>query len=273
MRIVFFLCCMMGIVSCNNVVTKLSVPAVFKEQATELHIKGAKKNKIEFGSFTSSKIKRGMHMSYPGWSRGFLLENLLLNQLGIQKNERVKKEKANFRFSISDGKNQAQVFGKETELTRSLEYKIMDSKSIFSKYERLQEYRYVFSALISADTLSGKTWELLMTNIYERKNDTENKLFTIVRPDDNGLATNGTDTLYIKAVMLKDTEGPNGKKGKFPIKMLGGYELSTSDGVVAIIDIVGSNLWFYNELEAAEKLPIAAIATAIFARRVNDIVW
>lgn len=265
--------CAVAAISCNNTI-KLAVPTAFKEQATAHHVAGSKKNKMSFGDFTSSKIKRGMHMSYPGWGRGFFLENLLWNQVGVQKNENVKKEKASFRYTLSDGKASAEVFGKEREMTRSIEYSLTKSKGILNSFEQTQEYQYVFSALIRTDTTAGnKTWELLMTNIYNRDKDPDPKILTIIKPEDDGVVTNGTDSFFIKTVMVKETENANGKKGRFPFKMLGGYEVRTPDGVAAIIDIIGSNVWYYNELESEDRLVISAIASAIFARRVSDVAW
>lgn len=273
MKLSIYLLGLLFFISCNSI-TKLSVPTVFKEQATEQHVNGSKKNKMTLGSYSTSKIKRGWHVSYPGWGRGFFLENLLLNQFGILKNEIIQNEKDKFRFSVTDGKSIAHVFGKEHELTKELQYKLGSGKGLLENFTQLQEYRYIFSALIATDTLSGlDSWELLMTNIYDRKKEKDTKLFTIVRKDDDGLATNGKDTIFIKPVTLKNTEGKNGKQGKLFVKMLGGYELSTSDGVIAIIDIIGHNVWFYNELEAYDRLVISAISTALFARRVNNQSW
>jgi hypothetical protein len=258
--------------SCRSL--KLSVPDVFKEQATEYHISGSRKNKMSFGVYSTSKIRRGPHVSYPGWSRGFILENLLLNQAGLQKLEHIVKEKAKSRYTLSDGHNYTEIFGQENEMTRSHEYKILDSKSIFNKYERPQEYRYIFSAVIKTDEqANGNNWELVMSNIYERKKDTINSLFTIIRPDDRGFATNGADSIFIKPVSLKNTEAPGGQKGNLPIKLLSGYELSNQDGVIAIIDLIDSNVWLYNELNDKERLVIAAITTALFTRKVNDTKW
>jgi len=265
--------CLLFFVSCNTTV-KLTIPAAFEEQATMMHVKGARSKKMSFGNFKISKIKRGIHVNYPGMSRGFLLENLVLNKAGLQKNEHVRKEKDKFRFSVSDSSSTWEVFAKETSLTRNLEYNLLDGKSILKNYDRLQEYQYIFSAEIATDSAQGdRSWELMMTNIYDRRNDTVNSLFTIVKPDDNGLVTNGKDTFFIKGISLKKTESPDGKTGWLPIKLLSGYELSTADGVVAIIDLIGHNIWFYNELDGADKLLIAAISTAIFARRVNDVKW
>jgi hypothetical protein len=94
-----------------------------------------------------------------------------------------------------------------------------------------------------------------------------------LRPDDDGLATNGTDTIFIKSISTRETESPKGRKGRSPIALLAGYELSGAEGVIAIIDLISHDVWFYNELEAADRLTIAAISTAIFARRVNDNKW
>jgi hypothetical protein len=273
MKFLFFISSICLLTSCSQTI-KLAVPTQFKEQATSVSVNGSKKNMMKFGEFSTSKIKRGIHVSSDGPSRIFFLENLFLNQIGLRKLDDVEKEKANFKFSLSDGKETVHVVAKERELKKRVGVKRLGETGIFSEYLRLQEYRYVFSALITNDTAQAdKGWELLMSNIYERKKDTVNSLFTIIKQDDNGLATNGKDTIYIKGVMLKKTEGPNGKQGNMPIKMLGGYQLSTSDGVIAIIDIMDANVWFYNELNAKERLTIAAIATAIFARRVNTSAW
>jgi hypothetical protein len=273
MKITALLLCFTCLLSCS-VSLKLALPTVFKEQSTMLHVNGARKNTMSFGNFTSSKIKRGLHITYPGYGRGFLLQNLLFNHFGLQKEELIKNEKARFKFSLSDEKTSVDVFAEETQVTRNFHYQIGESNNIFQNYDRLQEYRYVFSAVIGNAGLSGgKNWEMLMTNIYDRRKDTVNSIFTLVKPDDSGLATNGQDTIFIKALIIQKTESTNGKTGWLPVKLVSGYELSTSDGVVAVVDVIDKNIWFYNELDNDTRLTAAAIATAIFARRVNDVKW
>ncbi len=254
---------------------KLAIPDTFRQQATMLHVKGARGNKMSFGQFTTSRIKRGIHLSYPGWGgRGFFLENLLWNKVGIRKAETVTKEKARFRYALSDGNNNVEIYADEKEVTKKLEYEVINGKPPFSGFEQLQQYKYVFSALISVDTTrESKNWELLMTNIYDRKAENDKNPFTYIKPEDNGLATNGVDTLFIKALSIKSTALDNGKTGKLPFKLLSGYEISTSGGVVAIVDMIDRNIWFYNELDATEKLNISAIGSAILARKVNDAKW
>jgi hypothetical protein len=273
MKTIIIVFCLLFFISCANPI-KLAVPTVFKEQATMYHVSGSRGNKMSFGNYKSSKIKRGIHLTYPGWGRGFFLENLLLNQIGLQKSEQVQKEKAQFRYSLSDGKNTTEVFGKERELTRSLKYKIVNTPSIFNSLERIQDHQYIFSAIIKTDISQGeKTWELIMSNVYDRKKDTSNSLFTMIRPDDDGMAISGKDTIYIKPLSLKKVESEKRKDARLLIKMLSGYELSTADGVIAVIDAIDSNIWFYNELSDADKLLVASISTALFARKVNDTKW
>ena len=112
-----------------------------------------------------------------------------------------------------------------------------------------------------------------MTNLYERQKDPNPGILTIIKPEDNGIVTNGTDSFFIKTVILRETETASGKTGVFPFDMLGGYEVGSGDGVTAIIDVVGSNIWFYNDLQSKDRLVVSAIATAIFARRLNDVTW
>jgi hypothetical protein len=273
MKNIAVLVCLSLLVSCANSL-KLAVPTVFKEQATMLHVSGARGNTMSFGNYKSSKIKRGMHLTYPGWGRGFFLENLLLNQIGVQKTQHVQKEKAQFRYSLSDGKNTTEVFGKEREITRSIEYSLLNKNSILNSFERIQDHQYIFSAVIkTGGQQDEKAWELIMSNAYDRKKDTSKSLFTYIRPDDEGMAVYGTDTIFIKPLTLKKVESEKRKDARLLVKMLSGYELSTADGVIAVIDAIDRNIWFYNELSEADKLLVASISTALFARKVNDTKW
>ena len=262
-------------VGCTTASLKLTIPETFKQQATMQHVDGARGNRMTFAHFTTSRIRRGMHTSNEGWGRGFFLQNLLLNQAGIQKNETISNEKARFHYTLTDGKNNVEVYANEMKITRKVEFESANRRNIFfDKIGQVQQYYYTFSAIISADTAQdSKYWELLMTNIYERKPENGISPFVFIRPDYNGLATNGSDTIFIKALNITKTEMPNGKIGVLPFELLSGYELSTNDGVIAVVDLIERNIWFYNELDDAEKLNIGGIATAIFARRVHDEKW
>lgn len=253
---------------------KMAVPDTFKEQATMEHVAGARGNKMSFANFNTSKIKRGVHVSYPGWGRAFVLENLVLQQVGLGKAGTVEKEKTKFHYELTDGKSTVEVYAHEKAVTRKTEYRILDNDSYFGSFERLDQYNYIFSAMIYGGTKpTSKNWELLLTNVYDRKATGDDNPFAYVKPGDKGLATNGTDTIYIRPLNIRKTELDGGKTGVLPFKLLSGYELSTSGGVIAIIDLIDRNVWFYNELDAEEKLSVSAIATAILARRVHNEQW
>jgi hypothetical protein len=272
MKAFIIIFCFTVFISCKNTM-KLAVPDKFKEQAIMLHVDGARKNKMSFANFSTTKIKRGFFISSTStrFERNFSLENVVLSSVGVNKEGKVSKTKGKFQYTITDGKNTVQVFAKETQFTRNNEYKILGGKGAFSSFEQMENSQYIFSAIIAQDSAQdSKNWELMMTNIYDRKSESKNKIFSLAKDEENGLATNGVDTIFIKGLNVKKTESPTGKVGSFPIKLLSGYELSNSDGVVAIIDDIDKNIWFYKELDESSKLNIAAITTAIFARRVKD---
>lgn len=253
---------------------KLSIPDVFKQQATMQYVDGARGNKMSFANFSTSRIKRGAHLTSSGWGRLFFLENILWNQIGIQKNETVTQQRTRYRYTLTDGKNMLEVFAAEEKFSKALEFQILNTTSIFNSISRLQQSDYVFSAIIRQGGIQGaRDWELTMTNVYDRRTDTSRGLFPAIKPGDDGLATNGQDTIFIKSLSIKQTALDNGKTGQLPFKLLAGYELSTSDGVIAVIDLIDRDMWFYNGLEDADKLTVSAIATAIFARTVYDAKW
>ncbi|MES1249429.1 MAG: hypothetical protein ABUL46_02025, partial [Chitinophaga rupis] len=119
---------------------KLAVPEKFKEQATMEHVNGAKGNKMSFAHFTTSRIKRGLPGASTEGGRDFFLQNMLLNRIGIRKNETVTEEKGRFRYTLTDGKNYAEVHAEEKRLTVGLEYQAFNSESIFNKFGKLEQY-------------------------------------------------------------------------------------------------------------------------------------
>jgi hypothetical protein len=263
-----------AVASCKPVV-KLSVPEAFAKQATAFHVQGSHKNKMTVGPYSTSRIKRGLHVSYPGKERSFFFENIIYNKVGFDKQEYTVNEKAKFRFVLSDANNKIEIYAQEKKVTRTLEYSLVKNNPYgMNGIDQLEHHSYVFSAIIKIDSLPNiPNWELQMSNLYDRETDTTHMLFPLIRPDDNGIATNGKDSIFIKSISLQHTQDKDGKERKLPFKMLSGYELSTSDGVVAIIDLFSSDVWLYNELEEKERLILTGITTALLARKVNDTKW
>lgn len=259
------------LLSCRTSI-KMSIPEVFKEQATMQHVKGTGANRMSFGNVSTSRIKRGLQISNPGWKDAYYFpENFLLNQIGIQKSETIESEKGKFRYTLSDGKNHMEVFANEKKMVRKVDYEAYNSKSIFNSFEQVQQYAYLFSAVIKSDTTPN--WELMMTNNYDRFKEHDTNPFTIIKRSDHGMATNGTDTIFVKPLSIQKTESADGKPGKLPFTIMSGYELSTSGGVIAVVDMIDKNIWFYNELDETERMQISAIGTALFARRIHNVNW
>ncbi|HEX2630643.1 MAG TPA: hypothetical protein VHM26_16615, partial [Chitinophagaceae bacterium] len=238
MKFLLIIFCIILVTSCKNTM-KLAVPTKFAEQAEMLEVKGARSKHVSFGNYHTSKIKRGWHTSSSRYGKGFFFENLLLNQAGIRKDEIISKEKDKFRFTLSDNNNNGvDVFAQEFQGEKTLNYKLGKGNGIFDSYSRLQQYQYLLSATIIADTASAP-WQMVMSNSYDRKADTVNSIFTMPDNEDHGIATNGTDTIVIKPLNLRKAVGPGDKEGKMPFKVLSGYELRMEDGVVAIVDNIG----------------------------------
>jgi hypothetical protein len=258
----------LGAGACTTV--KLSVPSAFKDQASAFHVKGARSNKMAYAGYRTSRIKRGFHVIYPGFSWDFTLENLLLNKIGIDKDVSIVKEKARFRYVLFEDDTKIEVYGREKSSKRTTGFAFTHVPGPFNSFESTDEYNYIFSAVIKTDTaaVTGK-WQLVMSNVWEREEDPVQSIFSFLQSNDRGFATNTVDSIFIKPISIKNAEGKNGQKGILPFKMLSGYELATADGVIAIIDLIGRNVWVYNELNRKERLMVAGITTALFARKVN----
>lgn len=257
--------------SCNTT-SKLSVPARFTEQADMLEVKGARSRHVSFGQYSTSKIKRGWLTRSSKYNRRFFPENLLLNLAGIHKRETIEKEKDKFSFSFSDMANSVEVFASEFEGNKTLNYQFGRQGGFPDGFSRLQEYQYFLTAAMITDTFSSP-WQMILGNAYDRKADTTKNIFAMFDNTEQGYATNGKDTIEIRSLNLTKTSGPNGKEGRYPVKMLSGYELKIDGALSAVIDNIGKRIWFYKELEASDRLILGAIATTILVRRIKDVKW
>jgi hypothetical protein len=227
---------------------------------------------MSLAGYKTSRIHRGMHVI--GGSGLFIPENILLNKVGLQKDVTVITERARFRYTLFDGDRSLEIYGQEKSSKRSTEFSIVHSASPLSSYQRPEESKYIFSSVIKIDTgTNGSNWELVMSNFWERETDPVKSIFTFIPRDDYGYASNGADSIFIHPISLRNTESANGRQGKLPFKMLSGYELSTNEGVIAIIDLIHADVWVYNELDSKDRLMVAGITTALFARKVNETQW
>lgn len=259
------------LISCGTT-SKLDVPSKFEEQSDKFEVKGARSRHISFGNFKTTKIKRGWNIHSSRYGKRYLVENLLLGQVGIRKIEIIEKQKDKFSFTLSDGQKTAEVYAREFEGNKSDNYRLGILEGIAGNIRQMQQYKYSLSAAIITDTASG-SWQMILGNAYDRKYDSTKSLFPLFDNSDNGFATNGKDTIFIRSLNLKKAVGPYGKEAKYPVKILSGYELRIDDGVAAIVDNIGMYVWFYKELDDSTKLIVSSIAVTIFAKRIKDVKW
>jgi hypothetical protein len=271
--IILFSVLVICITSCTP--SKLAIPSQFSDNAAQLHVKGLSKKHMSFGDYKTSKIKRGWA---PGGSRRTgsigqrMIENRLLRDFGITGNNIRAKEKGKFQFDFSNSNSSAEIYAQEKRVTNSLRIRTGGGLDILNDMRFLKNYEYSFTATIVPDNpLYKEPWKLFVSNIYKAGSDTSRKLFEEATGDENGYATDGKDSIFIRPVYVRKAESKTGKESKMLVKRLGGYELSWEDGVVCIVDAVKRNVWMYNDLNEHEKFILAAIASAIMLRRVQDI--
>jgi hypothetical protein len=230
---------------------------------------------MNFGDYKTSKIKRGWS---PNTSRRTgnlgqrMVENRLLRNFGITGNNIRAKERGKFHFEIFSGNNVAEIYAEEQRETNKLRIRTGNDADFLNNMSFLKNYSYAFTATIVSDSPDyPKPWILFVSNIYRTGTDTSRKLLEEATGNENGYATDGKDSIFIRPVYIKNAENNQGKASKMPFKRLVGYELRWDGGVVCIVDAVGRNVWIYNDLTEKEKFMLAAISSAIMLRRVQDI--
>lgn len=280
MKIKYGYTCLVGlflslcIVSCKTTF-HLAIPSEFSDNASKMPAKGLGKKYMSFGSYKTSKIKRGWN---PGSSRRTgsfgqrFIEDRLLRDFGISANNIRAKEKGRFEFTILSGNSWAAIYAREQKETNNLRIKTNSDLGIFNNMDFLKNYEYSFLATIFPDSSMYKEpWKLFISNSYNAFTDTTRKFFELATGNEHGYATDGKDSIFIKAIFIKKAIKENGKEAKIPVKMLGGYELRWEDGVVCVIDAIKRNVWMYNDLEEKDKFILSVISSAIMLRRVQDI--
>jgi hypothetical protein len=263
-------------VSCSSV--RLAVPEQFSSQATHYPVKGAKVTTINqhlrFGTYNTSRIKRGWNMGSSlkynnGWTSP---QEVLQNVFGVEMMHEHNNEKSRFRYTLTNEQHSAEIFATEVFNSRDL---VFNNNRIlkFGAYSTNTNFRYAFTAaIIPNDTARLGLWTLLMTSKYDISKDTARGLLDRRYIEEEGYATNGKDTIRIRSLHLNSLAGKDGKVSKtlLGVKMLSGYELSTADGVIGIIDTMDKALWIYNEQEETLKFIVSAMGTAILLKQVEN---
>jgi len=264
-------------VSCST--SRLAVPDQFSSQATYYPVKGAKVSGINqhlrFGNYTTSRIKRGWHLSSGIRYDDFWTspQELLLNVFGVEMMKERSNEKGRFRYTLANEHASAEIFGTELYHSNNLVFNSSRLWKPLGESTAMINYKYAFSAtIIPSDTSKMGLWTLLMTDTYDISQNTSRGVFEQPYVEQKGYATNGKDTIRVRTLNLNTVADKNGKTTKtlFGTKVLSGYELSTSDGVIGIIDTLDKALWIYNDQEERLKFIISAMGTAILLKQIEN---
>lgn len=263
-----------GIASCTTI--KMSIPTAFKAEAHSMKVKGLNgwpiNERIRFGNYQSNRIRRGWNTTSTrrrgSWSQQ-QLEDLLYKNFGVGPQEWRTQQKDKFRFELEADSLFAEVYAREQMLSQSTQIR---TNTILGDWGRTQHYLYTFSAtIIPGNATEKETWQLNLTNVYDRQKDTARRLFDQPYVEEKGYATNGTDSISIRTIYITKAEGKDGKEAKMPFRIPGGYELKWDGGLVCIVDAFGKNVWLHNELEPKDRILLSALASAILLRRIQDI--
>jgi hypothetical protein len=260
--------------SCTT--AKLSVPEKFSTQATRMPVKGINGwqigQKLSFGTYTTSTIKRGWDFSSSLQYTTFRIrpEEAVLKVFDISTDNNINKQRSKFQYSISDGNNIAEVFATEKFSEKQLVYK--SNNPWIGNASKTKKYDYAFTAAILPVEKDAEPWSLVLVNSYDINKDTAHGIFDKPYVEEEGYATNGKDNIAIRPLRIEKLTTKSGRQTRvFGGKMLSGYELQWDGGVVAIIDILDNNLWIYNDLEPKEKMILSAISSAILLKKMQDV--
>ena len=138
---------------------------------------------------------------------------------------------------------------------------------------KTNHWQYAFSAaIVPLAEKGGEPWSLVLINKYDIAKDKDRGVFDRPYVEEEGYATNGKENISIRPLRIDNVTTKSGKETKvFGGKLLAGYEIQWDGGVVGIIDILDNNIWIANDLEAAEKLIVASVSSAILLKRMQDV--
>ena len=271
----FFMILLIFITSCTT--AKLSVPPSFGEKATKMPVKGINgwqvNQKLNFGAYTTSKIKRGWDFSSSVSHTKFRIdpEEALLKVFDIDIDKNTNTQKNKFQYSIGDGTQITEIYATEKFKEKQVVYK--SNNPWIGNASKTNRYEYAFAAAIVPLTLKDKNpWSVVLVNKYDIAKDTARKVFDKPYVEEEGYATNGKENIAIRPIRTDKMLTENGAQKKLlGGKMLTGYELQWNGEAVAMIDILENSIWILNEAEADKKMILASVSSAILLKRMQEV--
>lgn len=275
MRIATFIFSITFLLSCTSV--KIPVSDSFSGKATRYAVKGLNgwmfNQKLTIGPYQTSSVKRGWDFIASIQYSKFRLrpEEYILRVLHIDVNHNNLKQKNKFQYAIEDGHLLAEVYATEKFSEKQLHYK--SNNPWIGSASKTKKYEYAFTAvIIPVSATQQLPWSVVLINRYDISKDTARGLLDRSYVEEEGYATNGIQTISINPIRSDKLATSDGKNKKvFGSPVLSGYELRINNEVVALIDLLDSSYWLYNDLQPAEKLICTSITSSIFLKRMQDV--
>ena len=275
MRYTISLVMIAAIASCTT--ARLRVTDTFSNQATKLPVRGINgwqvNQKLQFGAYTTSKIKRGWDFTGSVQYTKFRInpEEAILKVFDINTDKNTNTQKNKFQYTLENGGLMAEVYATEKFKEKQLVYK--SNNPWIGSASKTNTYEYAFTAAIVPVTMkTNDPWSLVMVNKYDKTNDTARRLFDTPYVEEEGYATDGKENIAIRPLRLDHVATKNGEQTKvLGGKMLTGYELHWNGEVAGIIDILENNIWIVNNLDAEKKFIMASVSSAILLKRMQDV--
>ncbi len=259
--------------SCTIVKLQIAVPEKFKDQADSLPIKvaglGQTKKPVSFGTFTTSRIKRGWNFKTSRYnSNSFVTtEDRILRTFNIQRSDFLTTQKHRFQFIIRDAQRAASVYAMEHEVREGTQ--LLRNSRWLSELNQEKNIQYSFSAVILPQSeTQQEPWIFSMYSGFDWTQ--RKKLFELNELKEEGMLTKGRDTIFIKTIKTDKINTDKGTQHSIPFALPLAYEMRIDDSVCAIIDPMGRILWLYRELDDERKFAIAAVTSALLTRRIQN---
>jgi hypothetical protein len=270
-----FLAAAVFLASCSPV--KLSVPPFFSQQATKMPVRGIDgwqvNQKLSFGQYATSKIKRGWDFSSSVSYTKFRIspEEMLLKVLDINTDKNTNTQKNKFQYTLENGDRVVEVYATEKFKEKQLVYK--SNNPWIGNASKTNKYEYAFTAAIVPLSLVEKApWSVVLINKYDIAKDSIRTIFAKPYVEEEGYATNGKENIAIRPIRTDKMPTKNGGETKIlGGKMLTGYELQWNGEVIAMIDIMDKTIWILDNAEEDKKMITAAVSSAILLKRMQDI--
>jgi hypothetical protein len=264
-----------AITSCTT--AKLPVGEDLSTQSTKMPVKGLNgwmlNQRLTFGNYQTSKIKRGWDFQSSLQYTKFSIspEEAILKVFEIDTDNKRLKQKNKFQYSIEGENAIAEVYATEEFSEKQLIYK--SNNPWIGSASKTKKYNYSFTAaIVPLTTKNAAAWSLVLINTYDVNKDTNREILGRPNVEEEGYATNGSESIAIAPMRVDKVAGKGGKETKvLGGNLLGGYQLSINNKPIAIIDILDNSIRIANNLEPAKKIVVSSIASAILLKRMQDV--